>query len=191
MDLSRHFPFDGEVVWLTADQGGRRTGPPPTTVFAPTGFVPPALVDSGLASFAIRGFSHDLLRSPAEGVWLLAENLGAQRVQPGSVVVITEGSHPVAYFHVQRLTGEVKPYGPRPEPVGTLHDAMIEVLRTRRWITLQELADQIGAAELWRRPSDGAWPDASQVRRRAVQSNGRYRHLFEVKDGMIRLRIRL
>ena len=109
MDLSRHFPFDGEVVWLTADQGGRRTGPPPTTVFAATGFVPPAIVDSGLASFAIRGFSHDLLRSPAEGVWLLAENLGAQRVQPGSVVVITEGSRPVAYFHVQRLTGEVKP----------------------------------------------------------------------------------
>jgi hypothetical protein len=36
----------------------------------------------------------------ATATWLVVPNQAAQRVQPGSVVVSTEGTRPVAYFHV-------------------------------------------------------------------------------------------
>jgi hypothetical protein len=104
--LKGSFPFKGEVVWLTAEQGGRKTGPPASLNdqdYAATGFVPPHDVDNGLASFVLRGFRHGDWRSPAEGRWLVVENDGEQQVQPGSVVVVTEGPRSVAYFHVERV----------------------------------------------------------------------------------------
>lgn len=70
----------------------------------------------------------------------------------------------------------------------TLHEAMIEVLRGRGWLPLGEVADEIASRGLWRRPSDGAYPEARQIRRRAEQSHGQYQHLFEVGEGKIRLR---
>lgn len=97
------FPFEGEVVWLTAEQGGRSSGPPPPSSdwdYAVTAFVPPRTLDNGLASFVLRGFKTGHWRSPAEGRWLIVENGGAQAVHPGSVVVVTEGRRTVAYFHV-------------------------------------------------------------------------------------------
>ena len=52
-----HLPFEGEVVWLTPEQGGRSSGPPPTPAeqdYAATAFVPPRTVHTGLASFVMR-----------------------------------------------------------------------------------------------------------------------------------------
>jgi len=52
-----HLPFEGEIIWLTPEQGGRSSGPPPTPReqdYAATAFVPPHIVQSGLASFVVR-----------------------------------------------------------------------------------------------------------------------------------------
>lgn len=68
-----------------------------------TAFVPPHDAGNGLASFVLRGFRRGEWRSAAEGCWLVVENDAEQLVEPGSVVVITEGPRPVAYFHVERV----------------------------------------------------------------------------------------
>lgn len=104
--LDGQFPFKGEVVWLTPEQGGRTTGPPAPPDdqdYAVTGYVPPHDVQTGLASFVLRGFRHGQWRSPAEARWLIVENELEQHVEPGSVVVVTEGARAVAYFHVERI----------------------------------------------------------------------------------------
>lgn len=100
------WPFQGRVVWLTPEQGGRATGPPPPSNerdYAHTAFVPPHTAHTGLASFALRGFQHGDWTSPAEGCWLIVENDNEQRVEPGSVIVCTEGVRVVAYFHVDAV----------------------------------------------------------------------------------------
>jgi hypothetical protein len=100
------WPFQGRVVWLTPEQGGRSSGPPPPSTewdYAHTAFVPPHTSESGLASFALRNFKPDAWTSGAEGRWLIVENEGDQLVGPGTVVVCTEGSRVVAYFHVQAV----------------------------------------------------------------------------------------
>jgi len=96
--------FRGEVIWLTAEQGGRQSGPPPNSeTYAATAFVPPQTVESGLASFVIRGFDPSEYRSPAEGHWLIVENAGPQLVRPGSIVVVTEGLRVVGFFFVHEV----------------------------------------------------------------------------------------
>jgi hypothetical protein len=68
--LNEPFPFKGEVVWLTPEQGGRSSGPPvasPDHDFAATAYVPPHDVHTGLASFVLRAFAKGAWRSPAEG----------------------------------------------------------------------------------------------------------------------------
>lgn len=92
-------------MWLTPDQGGRPTGPPSTDgpSYAQVAHVPPHTVDSGTASFVLRGFDSGRLRSEAEGRWLVVENEGPYLVQEGSVVVVTEGRTVVAYFTVTRV----------------------------------------------------------------------------------------
>lgn len=100
------FPFKGEIVWLTAEQGGRRSGPPPPLDdqdYAVTAFVPPHDVHNGLASFVLQGFRQGEWRSAAEARWLVVENDAEQLIEPGSVAVVTEGARPVAYFHVERV----------------------------------------------------------------------------------------
>jgi len=107
--LDMPFPFEGDVVWLTAEQGGRDSGPPVPSAdydYATTAFVPPQTAEFGLASFVLRGFAAGQWRSPAEGRWLLVANDGDQLVKRGSVVVVTEGVRPVAYFHVHRVQEE-------------------------------------------------------------------------------------
>ncbi|SOD72554.1 hypothetical protein SAMN05892883_1940 [Jatrophihabitans sp. GAS493] len=106
MRLHRPLRFRGEVVWLTPEQGGRKSGPPPTPAdqdYAATAYVPPATVEEGLASFVLRVVDRSAWRSAAEGDWLVVPSEGEQWVQPGSVVVVTEGARPVAYFHVQNV----------------------------------------------------------------------------------------
>lgn len=99
-------PFHGHVLWLTPEQGGRDTGPPPTPqeqVFAATGFVPPHSADSGLASFVLDVQDRAAWRSAASGCWLMVDNEGAQFVQGGDIIVVTEGRRVVAYFHVESV----------------------------------------------------------------------------------------
>ncbi|WP_326956228.1 hypothetical protein [Amycolatopsis sp. NBC_01286] len=96
------FPFRGRVVWLTPEQGGRTSGPPRADGrYAANTFVPPETADTGLASFVVRGVPAGELTWAAEGRWLIVENTGPQRIQAGTVVVITEGPKPVGYFHVE------------------------------------------------------------------------------------------
>ena len=100
MNTDGPWPFRGTVTWLTPEQGGRRSGPPRPqtgTAYAHTAFVPPRTVDTGLASFLLRGFEIGAWTSPAEGRWLVA---GEELVRPGTVVVCTEGARVVAYFQV-------------------------------------------------------------------------------------------
>ena len=99
--------FFGRVVWLTPEQGGRANGPPmPSTSpgFAHTAFVPPQTLETGLASFVLKGFDAGAWNSPAEGHWLLVDNEGAQRIETGAVVVCTDGPRVIAYFHVEGVT---------------------------------------------------------------------------------------
>lgn len=95
-------PFRGFVIWLTADLGGRRSGPP-ASPYAATAYVPPATVADGLASFVLHDFDPAVTRSTAVGRWLAVANDGVYAIQPGTVVVITEGPKPVAYFHVEQV----------------------------------------------------------------------------------------
>ncbi len=104
--LDGAFPFHGEVVWLTAEQGGRTAGPPvpwDSRDYAVTAFVPPSTVATGLASFVLRGFAAGAWRSRAEGRWLHVSNEGEQRVQVGTVVAVTEGPRVVAFFVVDAV----------------------------------------------------------------------------------------
>lgn len=100
------YPFLGEVIWLTREQGGRKGGVPPVVEgisYAHVAHVPPSSVADGSASFVLRGWDPAMWRSSAEGRWLLAPNTQAQQVVPGSVVVITEGNRTVAFFRVDAV----------------------------------------------------------------------------------------
>lgn len=106
--LDGPFPFRGEVVWLTPEQGGRASGTPvpsDASDYAVTAFVPPHTVENGLASFALRGFTAGRWRSGAEGRWLIVANEAEQLVVAGSVVAVTEGPGVVAYFTVTGIHG--------------------------------------------------------------------------------------
>ena len=106
MRLDGPLPFHGYVVWLTREQGGRDSGPPPTPPdhdFAATGFVPPATVDTGLASLVLRVRDRAAWRSDADVRWLVVDNVPPYRVTEGDVIVVTEGRRDVAYFHVESM----------------------------------------------------------------------------------------
>ncbi|WP_372671490.1 hypothetical protein [Amycolatopsis kentuckyensis] len=106
LPADRPFPFRGRVVWLTAEQGGRTTGPPladAETDYLANAFVPPRTAHSGLASFALRDFAPEALVSPASGCWLIVGNSGPYRIREGTIVVLTEGPRPVGYFHVAEV----------------------------------------------------------------------------------------
>ena len=109
MTEGRDFPYRGWLVWLTQDQGGRSTGPPLPRAdwphYAATAFVPPRTVETGLASFVLRDFQEGAWRSKARGRWLVVDGVGDQEVRPGTVVVVTEGARPVAYFTVDEVDG--------------------------------------------------------------------------------------
>jgi hypothetical protein len=98
--------FHGYVVWLTRDQGGRDSGPPPTPPgqdYAATGFVPPATAESGLASVVLRVLDRAAWRSEADARWLIVDNVPPHRVGEDDVIVVTEGRRVVAYFHVESM----------------------------------------------------------------------------------------
>ena len=106
MLIEGHFPFIGEVTWLAPQEGGRPAGVPPVVEglsYAQVAHVLPRNVGNGSASFVLRGWDPERWRSRAEGRWLLVENGGDHLVVPGSVVIITEGSRPVASFRVDEF----------------------------------------------------------------------------------------
>ena len=95
------YPYRGVVTWLRADEGGRRSGPPPDpSGYAQVAHVPPRSSRDGSSSFVLRGFDPQAITSAAEGRWLAFGNEGAHRVQPGTTIVITEGHRIVARFAV-------------------------------------------------------------------------------------------
>jgi hypothetical protein len=111
MRLGRVLPLQGYVVWLTPEQGGRSSGPPATPStddYAATAFVPPSTDRSGLASFVLRVADRRAWVSAAEAGWLVDQDEARFDVQPGSVMVVTEGSKVVAYFHVESVQEGVR-----------------------------------------------------------------------------------
>jgi hypothetical protein len=105
-------PFEGEIVWLTPEQGGRASGPPPTPRgqdYAATAFVPPHAVQSGLASFVVQVEDRTAWRSRAFAGWLVVGNSGDRAVAPGTVIVVTEGPRPVAFFRVDYVRADPLP----------------------------------------------------------------------------------
>lgn len=99
------FPYRGEVVWLTPEQGGRKGGPPTTQAgYATVAHIPPADPACGCASFVLRGWDPASLRSDAEGRWLLGELVPQYwEVRKGTVIVVTEGVRTVAIFTVRQV----------------------------------------------------------------------------------------
>lgn len=62
----------------------------------------------------------------------------------------------------------------------TLHQAIINVLTSNnnKFMSFEEIADEIKEQDLWKRPSDGSYPPAYQIKLRTVVSS-QYKHLFE------------
>lgn len=107
MRIEGPLPFHGHVVWLTREQGGRDSGPPPTPGdqdYAATGYVPPATAETGLASVVLRAENRTSWRSAADAGWLMVDNDGPYLVREGDVIVVTEGHRVVAYFHAESVT---------------------------------------------------------------------------------------
>ncbi len=67
-----------------------------------------------------------------------------------------------------------------------LHEVMVEILRQHgdQWVRSSVIARENAEADLWRRPSDGLHPSASQISARARI----YPNLFQTSDLGIRLR---
>ena len=76
-------------------------------------------------------------------------------------------------------------------PLVTLHDAIVEVLRSHGggWMDRDAIAAEIARRDLFRRPSDGAHPPSDQIRLRARKPD--YQPLFECSDpACTRIRLR-
>ena len=101
------WPYRGTLVWLSNEEGGRSSGPPAQApdrdFYATTAFVPPHTVETGLASFVIRGFDPNGMTSPAEARWLVPGVGDFQAIEPGAIVVVTEGARTVAHFRVDEV----------------------------------------------------------------------------------------
>ncbi|PPK89817.1 hypothetical protein CLV92_1306 [Kineococcus xinjiangensis] len=109
MRWEESFPFEGRIVWLTAEQGGRMSGPPATPAehdYAATAHVPPWTEENGSASFVLRVADRHGWTSRAEGTWLVQQDDERFLVHPGTVIVVTEGYKVVAYFHVDTVSSD-------------------------------------------------------------------------------------
>ena len=78
MDCSQvdhwNFPYLGEVIWLTAEQGGRSKGiPPAMPTYRHLASIPPADPGTACGSFVLRGWDPTRWRSEAEGMWLYGD----------------------------------------------------------------------------------------------------------------------
>src|SRR3954470_4778435 len=96
----------GTVVWLTPQQGGRVSGPPEPDYdydYTATAYLPPRTAEDGQAGLALRRFAPNAWRSPAEGLLIPGDDILAQQVVPGCIVVVTEELRPVGLFTVEEV----------------------------------------------------------------------------------------
>ena len=63
----------------------------------------------GLASFVVRVEDRTAWRSRAFAGWPMVDNAGDQAVDPGTVIVVTEGPRPVAVFRVDHVHADPLP----------------------------------------------------------------------------------
>jgi hypothetical protein len=105
VNVTGPYTFHGRVIWLTAEQGGRRSGPP-NTPYAANAFVPPETAYTGLASFILHDFNPNAVTSEAAGRWLAVANEWSHFVEVGTVVGITEGRRTVGYYHVESVDAD-------------------------------------------------------------------------------------
>jgi hypothetical protein len=91
----------GEVEWPTPEEGGRKTGLP-LSAYAATDWRQDVGPD-GIASFVLRGFDRTKRRSRAEARWLVPQAADEFIVNPGDVIVVSEGVQPVAHFFVDSV----------------------------------------------------------------------------------------
>lgn len=97
--------FHGTVVGLTAEQGGRRSGPPtapPDRNYAANGFVPPLTVVTRLASLVVPA-TPDAWRSTSDAGWLVGDHQYPHDGAPNDVIVVTEDPTTVGYFYVESV----------------------------------------------------------------------------------------
>jgi hypothetical protein len=59
--------------------------------------------EAGTASFVVRGFDPALQRSSAEARWLVPLTAAEFHVEPGEIIVVAEGSRPIARFYVRHV----------------------------------------------------------------------------------------
>jgi hypothetical protein len=107
-----HLPFEGEIVWLTAAQGGRNSRPPLTPSeqdYTATAFVPPQTAQPGRAAFVVRVENRDGWRSRAFASCLFPDAVGDRAVVPGAVIVLTEELRWVAFFRVDHIEPDPLP----------------------------------------------------------------------------------
>lgn len=111
VNAAADFPIWGTITWLTSDQGGRRSGPPPTpwdTYYRATAFIPPSTLQDGLTSVVVNVSVRNAWQSHAKLRWLVPPG---PPVAPGSCIFITEGPKTVALFTVEYIaaSGTVRP----------------------------------------------------------------------------------
>jgi len=71
--------------------------------YTATAYLPPQTADDGQAGIALRRFAPGAWRTQAEGILVPGEGNRAQQVIPGCLVVITEGTRPVALLTVEEV----------------------------------------------------------------------------------------
>ena len=116
------FPVWGTIIWLTPEQGGRRSGPPPTpwdTYYFATAYVTPHRREDTLASVVIDVSVRDAWQSHAKLRWLADPHPAVGR---GSCIFITEGPDAVAIFTVEHVED---PGAHRHPPLSAQHLAEI------------------------------------------------------------------
>jgi hypothetical protein len=86
--------FHGQVVLAYGGAGRATFGPPATPddqVCAVAGFVPPATVETGLASLVLRWLTARCGGSAPDAGWLAVANVPPHRADEGDILVIKEG----------------------------------------------------------------------------------------------------
>src|SRR5579862_7149066 len=101
MSFDGPFPFHGVLEWIPAEKGGRAK-PLPVSSFAAVGWRQDVGSD-GMASLLLRGFEPGRRRSRADARWLVPRADAQYVVSVGDVIIVGEGSRPVARFHVDAV----------------------------------------------------------------------------------------
>jgi hypothetical protein len=110
IDPPGSYPLHGDVEWIPVEDGGRPRAPS-GPVYAAVGWRDNVGSDMGTASFVLKGFDTALQRSSAEGRWLVPLTAAEFQVEPGDMIVVAEGSRPVARFYVRHVDDQHARWG--------------------------------------------------------------------------------